>query len=96
VSKKQAPTRIKSEEEEETQPLEKKKGTLLIFTQLLEKSLLIGKDFNEILSASFITKLVDNNFRIWVSPRKVMNPQPLSFVVPHTHSMVRATPIIHT
>jgi hypothetical protein len=50
VQKKEALTQTDSEEEEETQPLERKKRTLSIFPQLPEKALLTGKDVNEILS----------------------------------------------
>jgi hypothetical protein len=95
AQKKEALAQSDSEEEEETQPLEHKKRMLSIFPQLPEKSMLIGKDVNEILSDVFITEQVAKKFRTGVSPSKIMNPQPLSYVVPCTCSTVRETPIIH-
>jgi hypothetical protein len=62
---------------------------------LSDKALLTGKDVNEILSSTFIKKIVAKKFRTWVLPRKVMNPKPLSSIIPHTHSVVLAAPIIH-
>jgi hypothetical protein len=81
-------TQTDSEEEEEMQPLERKKRTLSIFPQLPEKAMLTGKDVNEILSVVFITEPVAKKFRTGVSPRKVLNPQPLSSVIPRTRSVV--------
>jgi hypothetical protein len=51
--KKEAPTQTESKEEE-TQLLERKKRIPSIFPQLLDKSMLIGNDVNEILSTAFI------------------------------------------
>jgi hypothetical protein len=93
--KKEAPIQTNYEEQEETQPLEHKERTLSIFSQLPEQALLIGKDFNEILSIAFITELVAKKFKKWVSLSKVQNPQPLSLAIPHTLSTVCTTPIIH-
>jgi hypothetical protein len=57
--------------------------------------MLTGKDVNEILSVAFITEPVAKKTRMGISPRKVLNPQPISSTVPRTRSVVRATPIIH-
>jgi hypothetical protein len=57
--------------------------------------MLKGEDVKKILSDAFMIKPVVKNFRTRVSPSKFMNPQPLSFTFPHTHSTVKETPIIH-
>ena len=66
-----------------------------MFSQLPEQAMLKGKDVNKILSATFIRELVVKNLRTGVSLSKVLNPQPISSIVPRTRSMVRETPIIH-
>jgi hypothetical protein len=43
----------------------------------------------------FIIELVAKNLITRVSSRKVLNPQPISYVVPLIHSVVRETPVIH-
>jgi hypothetical protein len=80
--KKESMTQTKLEEEEGTQPLERKKRTLSIFPQLPYQAMLTGKDVNEILSITFIIEPVENKFRTWVSLRKILNPQPLSSAIP--------------
>jgi hypothetical protein len=70
TQKKEAPPQTDSEEEEEMQPLERKKRTLSMFPQLPEKAMLTGKDVNEILSVAYITEPVAKKTRMGISLRK--------------------------
>jgi hypothetical protein len=47
------------------------------------------------MSITFIIDPISKKFRTGVSLRKVLNPQQLSSIVPHTLSMVQEAPIIH-
>jgi hypothetical protein len=87
VQKKEAPVQTNSDEEQEMQLLEHKKRTLPMFPQLPEQVMLTGKDVNEILSVSFIIEPMDKKPEMRISPRKVMNPLPISSIVPHTLSV---------
>jgi hypothetical protein len=80
--KKEAQEQSDSEEEYETQPLECKKRTLSVFPQLPDKAMLKGEDVNKILSVAFSIEPVEKNLRTGVSPSKILNPQPISSVVP--------------
>jgi hypothetical protein len=82
------------EDDEETQPLEHKKRTFPMFPQLLEKAMLTGKDFNDILNVSFIGDTLVKKPRTRLSPMKIQNPQPISSTIPHTRAMNRATQMI--
>jgi hypothetical protein len=75
---------LESKEEEDHEPLEKKKRTLPMFPQLLKKSMLSGKDFNDILATAFIGDVSTKKPRTGISPVKILNPQPISMVVPRT------------
>jgi hypothetical protein len=68
---------------------------LSIFQPMPNKVMLTGADVNEILSVSFSTEPVEKNLITGVSSSKFMNPQPIASVFPHSHSVVRETPIIH-
>jgi hypothetical protein len=93
--KKEAPIYMDSYEEEEIQLLECKKRTLPMFPHLPKKSMLTGKDFNEILSVAFIGDPLSKKPRMGISPSKVLNPQPISTTIPCTRSLARAYHIIH-
>jgi hypothetical protein len=72
--KKEAPVQTDSEEEEETQPLERKKRTLPMFPQLPEKAILIGKYVNDILNFSFIGDPLVKKPRTRLSLVNILNP----------------------
>jgi hypothetical protein len=57
--------------------------------------MLSGEDVNQILSVVFINEPMVKKPRTRVSPNKPLNPQPIASVVPHTHSVVKESPIIH-
>jgi hypothetical protein len=82
---------IDSEEEEETQPMERKKRMLPMFPQLPDQVVLLGKDVNDILVVSFITDPLVKKPRTGLSPVNIMNPQPISSTIPHTRATTRAT-----
>jgi hypothetical protein len=77
------------------QLLDQNKRTLSVFPQLPGQAMLTSKDVNEIMSTVFITELVEKKFRTEVSLSKVLNPQPLLYVIPCTRSIVQATLVIH-
>jgi hypothetical protein len=95
AQKKESQAQSDSEEEDETQPLECKKRMLSIFPQLPDKAVLTGEDVNKIPSVSFSTEPLVKKIITGVSPSKVLNPQPIAYVVPHTRSVVRETPVKH-
>jgi hypothetical protein len=73
-----------SEEEEEMKPLEHKKWSFPMFPQLLEKAILSGKDFNDILNFSFIGDPLVKKPRIGISLVNILNPHPISSTIPRT------------
>jgi hypothetical protein len=80
-----------SKEEEETQPLECKKKTLLMFPQLSDQAILSSKGVNDSLSTSFIGDRLDKKLKTWLSLVNIMNPHPISSTIPRTRASTRAT-----
>ena len=77
---------MESEDEEDTQPLERKKRIFPMFPQLSEQAVLSGKDVNEILNVSFIGDPLVKKLGTGFSLVKIMNPQPISSTIPHTRA----------
>jgi hypothetical protein len=77
---------METEEEEEMKQLKCKKITLLMFPQLPEQAMLIGKDVNEIISIAFITDPVDKNLRLGISPNQGSEP-PTPIIRQPLHSL---------
>jgi hypothetical protein len=73
-----------SEDEEDAEPMEHKKRTLLMFLQLPDQDVISGKYVNNILIATFIGDPLVKKPRIGISPANILNPQLISSAIPHT------------
>jgi hypothetical protein len=63
----------------------------LCFHSSQNKVVLSGKYVNDILVVSFIGDPSIKKPRTCISPVKILNPQPISSVVPHTRAVARAS-----